>query len=317
MRRVTDTAGPMLAPPDDSEPASIARRRVLRQTAGLGLLVIVPPLAWAAPARRLVSIGGALTEIVYALDAAADLVGVDTTSKFPAAALALPNVGYARALSTEGILALSPTQVIATEDAGPPAVIRQIERANIPIAILSSGHRFEGLLDRVRRIGTLTAREEQAARLTQRLRKEWAATRARVDSVDARADPFFPQVPRILFALSPTSAQVTVAGRETSADAMIRYAGAANAIEEFSGFKPITPEAIIAARPDVILLTEQGRDAIGGVDGLLKLQGFDQTPAGRSRRVVALEGMFLLAFGPRLPAAVSALRAEVSRTMSS
>jgi iron complex transport system substrate-binding protein len=106
---------------------ALARRAWLRRAGAA-------PQPWAragprperAAARRLVSVGGALTEIVYALEAQAELVGVDSTSQYPVAAQRLPSVGYARSLSLEGVLALAPTQVLATEDAGPPAVLRQL-----------------------------------------------------------------------------------------------------------------------------------------------------------------------------------------------
>jgi iron complex transport system substrate-binding protein len=100
-----------------------------------------------------------------------------------------------------------------------------------------------------------------------------------------------------------------VAGNDTNAKAMIEYAGGVNALTGFSGFKPLTPEAVIAAAPDVVLGTEQGLKAAGGPEGLLKLPGLADTPAGRSQRVVALEAMLLLGFGPRLPLAVRQLDA--------
>jgi iron complex transport system substrate-binding protein len=88
---------------------------------------------------------------------------------------------------------------------------------------------------------------------------------------------------------------------------MLRYAGAVNVLGGVEGYKPLTPEAAIAAAPDVILVTEQGLQAAGGIDGLLEAPGLAQTPAGRARRVVALEALLLLGFGPRLPQAVAAL----------
>ena len=78
----------------------------------LGLVAAALPAR--AQAQRVVSVGSALTEIVYALGAEKMLVGVDTTSLYPAAARSLPQVGYMRALSAEGVLSLKPTLVIAT-----------------------------------------------------------------------------------------------------------------------------------------------------------------------------------------------------------
>lgn len=293
--------------PFDTRQVDAERRRACLQWGLLAALSAGLP-AQAANARRIVSVGGALTEIVFALQASAELVGVDTTSLYPESAQKLPSVGYARALSVEGVLALAPTQVIATEDAGPPAVLRQLSASGIAVTVLAANHRFEGLLERIKRVGELTGRVMQATAMQQALQQEWVRTRAQVFQRTAKPA-------RVLFVLAHTPNQIMVAGTETSAQAMLDYAGASNAISGFSGYKPLTPEAVIAAQPDVVLLTDQGLKAAGGVDGILKLPGLEQTPAGRKRRVISLEAMFLLGFGPRLPAAVAALETAIEKAM--
>lgn len=287
-----------------------SRRRALKQMTMLSLTAMFSglPVAQAGQSRRIVSIGGALTEIMYALQADGDLVGVDTTSLYPAIAQKLPSVGYARSLSIEGVLALAPTQVIATEDAGPPAVVRQLAAAGVPIAVLAANHRFEGLLERVKRVGELTGRTGQAASLMRSLQQDWLQVRA---PIAARSKAPI----RVLFVLAHSPNQIMVAGRETSAQAMLDYVGSNNAITSFTGYKPFTPEAVIAAQADVVLLTEQGVKASGGIDNVLKLPGIEQTPAGRHRRVIALEAMFLLGFGPRLPIAVATLESALTKAM--
>ncbi|XHS80543.1 hemin ABC transporter substrate-binding protein [Burkholderiaceae bacterium UC74_6] len=260
------------------------------------------PLAHAAPAPRVVVIGGALTEIVYEFGAQGLLVGVDSTSLYPAAATQLPNVGYARTLSAEGLLSLAPSLIVATEDAGPPGVLRQVEAARVPLHVLRADHRFEGLINRTARLGELLDRKAEARALIDRLNQQWTQVRA----IRPAAKP-----PRVLFILSHGMNQVRIAGQETAADAVINYAGGMNALQApthgFSGYKPLTPEAVIAAAPDVILCTDQGLEAAGGIDGLLKLPGLAQTPAGQKRRVVAMDALEMLGFGPRLPQAVGKL----------
>ena len=259
--------------------------------------------AWAAPDRRIVSVGGALTETLYALGAQADLVGADSTSSYPQAARQLPSVGYARTLSAEGVLSLRPTLVVATQEAGPPAVLRQIESARVPLALLDADHRVEGVLARTQRLAELCGRADAGRALAADLQRNWAQTREQL----ARRNASGKAAPRVLFVLSHSMSQVRVSGRGTAADAMIRYAGGVNVLGSVEGYKPLTPEAAIAAAPDVILATEQGLLAAGGIDGLLKAPGLAQTPAGRARRVVAQDALFMLGFGPRLPQAVAAL----------
>lgn len=301
--------------------ASVARRIALKKM-GAGALALAAPmqvLAAVADAgkplaqtRRIVSVGGALTEIVYALDAQAELVGVDTTSLYPATAQKLPQVGYARTLSAEGVLSLAPTQLIATEEAGPQTVLRQVRDAGVPVAVLNANNRFEGLLERVKQVGQITGRPDPAARLAQSLQQQWSGALAKV-----RQRQHAPV--RVLFILAHAPNQVMVGGRETGADAMLAYAGAVNVMGGqggFAGYKPLTPEAVIAARPDVVLVTDQGLKASGGVDGILKLPGLAQTPAGKQHRIVSQEAMLLLGFGPRMPQALAELDAAFAKAMA-
>jgi iron complex transport system substrate-binding protein len=267
------------------------------------------PTATSAGAMRLIIIGGALTEIVYLLKANSQLVGVDTTSIYPAAATRLPNVGYARSLSAEGILALRPTQLIATEDAGPPVVIKQIIDAQIPLTILPSGHQFKDLTDRVSSIGRLVHKTDSAQALASRLALEWSNTQERIANSKLNNT-------RVLFILSQNPSQLMVGGEKTSADAMITYAGGRNAISGFRGFKPLTPEAVIAANPDVLLLTDQGMKAVGGIGGVLRFPGVSQTRAGKEQNIVSLEAMYLLGFGPRMPSAVAELNLLLQHAMA-
>ena len=301
--------------------ASVARRIALKKM-GAGALALAAPMQVlaavsdagkpVAKARRIVSVGGALTEIVYALGAQGELVGVDTTSLYPAVAQQLPQVGYARTLSAEGVLSLAPTQLIATEEAGPQTVLRQVRDAGVPVAVLNANNQFEGLLERVKQVGQITGRVEPAARLAQNLRQQWSGALAKV-----RKRQHAPV--RVLFILAHAPNQVMVGGRETGADAMLAYAGAVNVMGGqggFAGYKPLTPEAVIATRPDVVLVTDQGLKASGGVDGILTLPGLAQTPAGKQHRIVSQEAMLLLGFGPRMPQALADLDAAFAKAMA-
>jgi iron complex transport system substrate-binding protein len=292
------------------------RRNILLKSAsvagwmGLGLETFAHEYTGTSSnAMRLISIGGALTEIIYLLKADTELVGVDTTSIYPTAATRLPNVGYARSLSSEGILALRPTQLIATEDAGPPIVLRQIGDAGIPVSMLPSGHQFIDVINRVRTIGRLVHKTDAAEVLASRLLLEWKNAQERVANSKINNT-------RVLFILSQNPSQLMVGGEKTSADAMIAYAGARNAIFGVSGFKPLTPEAVIAANPDVILLTDQGMKAVGGISGVLRFPGVKQTRAGKEQNIISLEAMYLLGFGPRMPLAVAELNLLLQHAMA-
>lgn len=286
------------------------RRRWLAGAAAAAGLAAAGP-ACARPVQRIVSVGGALTETLFALGAQGELVGVDSTSFFPEAARRLPVVGYQRALSAEGVLSLAPTLLLATEEAGPPAALRRIEAAGVAVHRLDAGHGAQGMFDRTDRLAALAGREAEGAALRVRLRADWRDALDRVAALRP-ADPA--RRPRVMFVMARSASQVRVAGRGTGADALLAYAGARNACDAFDGYRALSPEAALAAAPDAIVATEDGLTALGGVDALLRLPGLAPTPAGRDRRVVAVEIVAALGFGPRLPQAVRGLAEGLHRS---
>jgi len=257
-----------------------------------------PSLVRAQSTARVITVGGALTEIVFRLDAQRHLVATDTTSTYPEAALALPKIGYQRSLSAEGLLALSPTLLLASADAGPPAALQQLAAAGVTIVRTHGDHTFDSLLANVDQVAVSLSLAREGKSLADKLRAQWKATRAAIITESP---------PRVLFLLSHAANNVQVAGAGTAADAMIGFAGGINALSGFNGYRPLSPEAAIAAAPDVILCTREGTDALGGVDAVLSRPGLALTPAGRARRVLAPDALLLLGFGPRLPHAVREL----------
>ena len=263
-----------------------------------------PPPPAVAAEQRVVAVGGALTEIVYALGGEKHLVAVDTTSIYPAAALALPKVGYMRALSSEGVLSMRPSVVLATSEAGPAQAISQLRSAGVRIELVSANHSFEELRNKVKVVAYALGLESEGNKLDESLRREWTAALAAAQSASARK-------PRVLFILSHTPSNTMVSGQGTAADAVIRYAGGTNAMQGFTGYKPLSAEAVIGAAPDFILITREGLDAIGGPDKLWEKPGLALTPAAKTKRYAAPDALYLLGFGPRLPQAVRELAGKL------
>jgi iron complex transport system substrate-binding protein len=253
--------------------------------------------------QRVVTVGGGVTEIVYALGAGARVVAVDTTSIYPAAVSKLPNVGYMRTLSAEGVLSLRPNLLLATSDAGPAPALAQIRSAGVPVTVLPNAHSFESLLANVRTAAAALSTIDDGERLAKRLQADWSATEAQVKASPAR--------PRVLFIFAHGGGAMQVGGQETGADAMIRYAGATNVAAALKGYKPLTPEAAIAMAPEVVLITDEGMAALGGPDRLWAQASLAQTPAGKAKRVVSISAIRLLGFGPRMPEAVRDLAGKL------
>ena len=247
-------------------------------------------------AERIVTLGGTITEIVFALGAGERVVGVDASSSFPDAANRLPKVAYHRRLSAEGVLSLSPTLIIATTEAGPPEALGQIENAGVRLLVLPHEATVDGAVSMMHGIAAALDVRETGAALVRNLEKDLARVESSIPRTRTRA--------RVLFLYARGQGTLMVAGRDTGADTMIGLAGGANAVRGYSGYKPLTSEAAVAAAPDVILLMDRGLESIGGAQGLWRLPGLALTPAGKQGRVAAMDGLLLLGFGPRLGQAV-------------
>lgn len=245
---------------------------------------------------RLITVSGAITEVVYALGAEAQLVGTDTTSLYPKAAQGTPKVGYMRQLSAEGVLSLKPDVVISTTEAGPPVVLDQLRSAGVKVELLKSEYTWSDVISKVNAVGRAARRETAARELQARLDAEWAQLRSEM-AAESRSKP------RVLFILSHGSTPL-VGGLETAADSLIRFAGGVNPLTSFKGYKPMTAEAMASAAPDFILSTDQGIEALGGIQKFWQRPELKLTPAYRQRALVTLDALLLLGFGPRLPQAV-------------
>jgi iron complex transport system substrate-binding protein len=277
--------------------------------AALLVLCLAAPAPALAQEPRVIAVGGALTEIVYALGAQKHLVAVDTTSLFPPEAQKLPKVGYQRALSSEGVLSMKPSVVLATSEAGPPAVIAQLKGAGVKFASVGADHTFDEVRNKVRMVAGAVGLGAAGARLEEALAREWARTQDFVAAQAAKS----PQRPRVLFLLlHSASGGLMASGEGTAADAVIRFAGGVNAVAGYKGYKVLSDEALIAAAPDFVLLTQQGLDAVGGVERLWQRPGLAATPAARARRYAAPDALYLLGFGPRLPQAVREVAEKIA-----
>ncbi len=250
---------------------------------------------------RIVTLGGSITETVHALGHLKSVVGVDKSSLFPSRVKGLAQVGYFRAFSAEGVLSLRPSVVLASQGAGPKASVSLLGTAEVPVVMVSSERSVAGAKARVRQIAKVLKVDGEP--LCAKIDQEIEVARAKVKQAKTK--------PRVLFVYARGAGTMNVAGRETGADEIIRLAGGTNAIDGFTGYKPLTSEAAVQAAPDVLLVTTHGLRALGGVEGLMKIPGVAITPAGSARRVVVMDDLLLLGFGPRVAAAVTGLSKEL------
>jgi iron complex transport system substrate-binding protein len=270
----------------------------------LSLLLTLAPAAVAqAPVdtARIVSIGGDVTEIIYALGEEGRLVGRDSTSVYPEAAAGIPDVGYMRQLSPEGVMATNPSAIIAVEGSGPPEAIALLKSAAIPMVTVEERYDGPGIIAKIERVGAILGVKDKADALA-------AQVKADLDSaVAAAAARPSPERKRVLFVLSLQGGKIMAAGTGTAADAIITLAGGINATPDFPGYKPVTDEAIVEAKPDLVLMMIGGGGHAVSDEDLFKHPALSLTPAAAAKRVIRMDGLHLLGFGPRTASAVRAL----------
>lgn len=277
--------------------------------AALALALLLPPFS-AAAQERVVSLGGSVTEIVVALGEGERLVGRDSTSTEPETVRALPDLGYLRALSPEGVLSVRPDLIFAEEGAGPPGTVELLQAGGVPFVTVPEATDAEGLARKFAVIGEALGVEEQATALAAALTEELAQVAAEAEGRTPR---------RVLFVLAAEGGRILASGSGTAADAMIRLAGGVNAVQGYEGYKPVTDEALAAAAPEVIVLMDRGAadpegesDDTKAVAQLLSQPALAATPAGRAGRVVRMDGLYLLGFGPRTADAARDLAAALA-----
>ncbi|MFI5617450.1 hemin ABC transporter substrate-binding protein [Streptomyces sp. NPDC051567] len=254
-------------------------------------------------AERLVPLTGSLNEIVHTLGLGGQVVARDITATFEQAA-ALPVVTRGHDVSAESVLSLRPTLVLAETTTGPAEAIQQIRDAGVPVLVIAPAKALEDVPRRIGAVAAALGVQEAGTALNRR-------TAERIDAVREEIPAASGKKPRVAFLyLRGTASVYLLGGSDSGAASLLEAAGAVDTGKE-SGlgkdFTPITSEALAAAAPDAILVMSKGLTSVGGVDGLVKIPGVAQTPAGMDRRVIAVDDGVLLNYGPRTDQVLSSL----------
>ncbi|MEU5577671.1 ABC transporter substrate-binding protein [Streptomyces huasconensis] len=248
---------------------------------------------------RIVPLTGSLNEIVFTLGLGENVVARDITATFEQAEK-LPVVTRAHDVSAESVLSLKPTVVLADTTTGPAEAIDQIRDAGVPLVVFDPAKSLDVVRPRIEAVAKALGVRKSGAELTRRTERRIDAVRA---GIPAGAGKERKKKPRVAFLYLRGSASVyLLGGRDSGASSLLEAAGAVDAGKE-SGlrkdFTPITSEALAEAAPDAILVMTKGLASVNGVDGLLKVPGVAETPAGLDRRVVSIDDGVLLNYGPR------------------
>lgn len=272
---------------------------MIRLTLGAFALSLLAAPMLAQDGQRVISLGGSVTEIAVALGAQDRLIARDTTSNYPPEIESLPDVGYIRALSPENVLALAPDLIIAEGDAGPPEAVEVLKSAGIPFALMPEANGPDAIPAKIAAVAEALGKVEEGKALSTTVSAGLEEAKARAAAVT--------EPKRVLFILSLQGGRVMAGGEGTEAEGIIALAGGVNAGTGFQGYKPMTDEAVIAAAPDAILMMDREGDLAVADAEALSHPALAETPAGKAGRVIRMDGMLMLGFGPRTPEAADAL----------
>ncbi len=281
--------------------AGCSRRALLLGLAGS---LLAGRKAKAAARRRIVSIGGAMTEIVFALGEGDAIVAVDTTSAYPTGRTdPLPKVGYLRQLAAEGILSMKPDLILADHDSGPATTLQQLQDAGIDLRQFPMRPTADAVAAKIVFVGAALERQSAAQSVADAYQADLAALRGWVAPLADR--------PKVLFLLNAGTTGLRGAGSNTGADDMISLSGGSNVFAGASGYQTVSAESALAADPDYLLLMQQTLDEMGGVSALKALPQLANLRAAKEERVITMHGAYLLGFGPRTAHAARDLAAAL------
>lgn len=256
--------------------------------------------------NRIITLSGALTETVDALGLGSKIVATDVTSIYPTYAEQLPKVSRNRSVSTEGLLSFTPDIILAPEGHISKEIQYQLKMSGIQLVMFKQDYSAAGAVDFIQSVANAVGVPEKGKMLAEK-------TEGRLQVAIAKIKKSKQVQKKVLFIYARGTGTMSVAGKGSSIDAIIKLAGAKNAIYEFSDFKPYTTEAMVKADPDVILMFDFGLSSLGGKASVLKMPGMKLTKAGKNEHIIDMDGQLLTNFSVRLPDAILALHQELSR----
>ena len=242
-------------------------------------------------ANKIVTLSGGITEIVSALGHESEIVGTDVTSTYPETLkTTTKDLGHVRSMTIEPIMALSPTLILASDKDLNPELLSKIKSSGIKAELLTQEFSVEGTKKLIEQVAKAIGNTDY-----QKLNDKIDADMKQVQSLAKK--------PKVLFIYARGN-NLMVAGKNTPMEKLITLAGGENAINEFDDFKPLTPEAVVKANPDILFLFKSGLMGAGGNEAVLKMPGVAQTNAGKNKKVISMDGGLASSFGPRLGEAV-------------
>ncbi len=194
------------------------------------------------PAQRIISLAPHLTELLFAVGAGGQVVGVVQYSDYPAAANKLPRIGSYQQFDLETVIRLRPDLIVAWQSGNNPGQIEQLKKLGFPVYI-SEPRRVADVASSMERLGALAGGGEQAVHALRDFRQRYARLQAR----------YAGRPPVRTFYEVWNRPLMTVSSAHLIGDVM-KLCGAENVFAALPVLTPaISEEAVLAADPAVII----------------------------------------------------------------
>jgi iron complex transport system substrate-binding protein len=190
---------------------------------------------------RIVSLAPSVTEILFAIGAGDQLVGVTEFCDFPQEALQKQRIGYSTP-NLEAVMALQPDLVLAPKEFLKPDMVMKLEQLKVPLFVMAAST-VEDIFGHLNTMGRMLDRSAAAHDLTMSLRRRLAELRTRVEGV--------PPV-RVLYVLN--SQPLITVGPGSFIDQLIAMAGGINvAAKSGQPYPRLSMEVVLQQDPEVLL----------------------------------------------------------------
>ncbi len=240
--------------------------------------------------QRIITAGGAASEIVCALGHCAHIVATDRTSTFPEHLQGLPSIGYRSGISAEGIIAQRPDLIIFEREYPTPELATQLASSGIQTLAIPGDKTLAAAKERIQLVAKQLGKKAEGDALVTRIDTQLSELTQKLGKS--------PQ-PTVLCVYARGAGNLQVGGKNSAFD-LLKLAGAKNAAEQIEGYKPLNAEALLVANPDFILFFTSGLESLGGIEAALNITGVAQTTAGKKKQIISMDGGKLTSWGPRI-----------------
>ena len=256
----------------------------------LFIVLLLSQFTYAAAPKyqKIISLGGTITEIIFALNEGDKIIGVDNTSIYPKEALKLTKLGYRQNISLEGIVSLKPDIVFASSLLAPNAIIEKLKTLGIEVIVVPELNNFESAKKKIEIISTALNKNQRGQEIISKINSDIR----KIEELNKKNPPM-----KLAFIYARGGNRLFLAGRETGAHSMMELTGSKNSFSSFEGYKPVSTEALIMGNPDIIIMLNRGVTSLKS--GPWKIKGLSQTTAGKKQNLITVDDLAFLGFGPR------------------